>query len=28
VQELGGRSRLINVKAGPCAPVPKDDQPR
>lgn len=28
VQELGGRSRLINVKAGPCAPIPKDELPR
>lgn len=28
VQTLGGRSRLILVKAGPCAPVPKDELPR
>jgi D-inositol-3-phosphate glycosyltransferase len=28
VQSLGGRSRLIQVKAGPCAPVPKDELPR
>jgi D-inositol-3-phosphate glycosyltransferase len=28
VQTLGGRSRLIQVKAGPCAPVPKDELPR
>jgi D-inositol-3-phosphate glycosyltransferase len=25
---LGGGSRLIRVKAGPCAPVPKDELPR
>jgi D-inositol-3-phosphate glycosyltransferase len=28
VQELGGGSRLINVRAGPCAPVPKEELPR
>ncbi|MGZ8606001.1 MAG: D-inositol-3-phosphate glycosyltransferase [Actinomycetota bacterium] len=28
VQELGGGSRLILVKAGPCAPVPKEELPR
>jgi D-inositol-3-phosphate glycosyltransferase len=28
VRSLGGRSRLIQVKAGPCAPVPKDELPR
>lgn len=28
VQGLGGGSRLITVKAGPCAPVPKDLLPR
>jgi D-inositol-3-phosphate glycosyltransferase len=28
VQPLAGRSRLISVKAGPCAPVPKDELPR
>ena len=28
VEELGGGSRLIQVKAGPCAAVPKDELPR
>ena len=28
VQDLGGGARLIQVKAGPCAPVPKDELPR
>jgi D-inositol-3-phosphate glycosyltransferase len=28
VEEFGGGSRLIQVKAGPCAPVPKDELPR
>ena len=28
VQELGGGSRLIQVRAGPCAAVPKDELPR
>jgi D-inositol-3-phosphate glycosyltransferase len=28
VEELGGGSRLIHVKAGPCAPVPKEELPR
>ncbi len=28
VQELGGGSRLIRVRAGPSAPVPKDELPR
>jgi D-inositol-3-phosphate glycosyltransferase len=28
VQDLDGRSRLIQVKAGPCAPVPKDELTR
>jgi D-inositol-3-phosphate glycosyltransferase len=28
VEPLGGGSRLIRVKAGPCAPVPKDQLPR
>jgi D-inositol-3-phosphate glycosyltransferase len=28
VRSLGGRSRLIHVQAGPCAPVPKDELPR
>ncbi|HZD18057.1 MAG TPA: glycosyltransferase, partial [Actinomycetota bacterium] len=28
VQELGGGSRLVQVQAGPCAPVPKDELPR
>lgn len=28
VQPLAGRSRLITVKAGPCAPVPKDELQR
>jgi D-inositol-3-phosphate glycosyltransferase len=28
VVELGGGSRLVQVKAGPCAPVPKDELPR
>jgi D-inositol-3-phosphate glycosyltransferase len=28
VQPLAGRSRLISVKAGPCAPVPKDELQR
>jgi D-inositol-3-phosphate glycosyltransferase len=28
VQPLAGRSRLISVKAGPCAPVPKDELAR
>jgi D-inositol-3-phosphate glycosyltransferase len=28
VGELGGGSRLIHVKAGPCAPVPKEELPR
>jgi D-inositol-3-phosphate glycosyltransferase len=28
VDGLGGRSRLIQVKAGPCAPVPKEELPR
>jgi D-inositol-3-phosphate glycosyltransferase len=28
VEDLGGGSRLIRVKAGPCEPVPKDDLPR
>ena len=28
VQELGGGSRLIQVQAGPCAAVPKDELPR
>jgi D-inositol-3-phosphate glycosyltransferase len=28
VQQLGGGSRLILVKAGPCAPVPKEELPR
>lgn len=28
VQELDGGSRVIQVKAGPCAPMPKDELPR
>jgi D-inositol-3-phosphate glycosyltransferase len=28
VEELGPGSRIIRVKAGPCAPVPKDELPR
>jgi D-inositol-3-phosphate glycosyltransferase len=28
VDELGGGSRLIQVKAGPCSPVPKEELPR
>jgi D-inositol-3-phosphate glycosyltransferase len=28
VEEVGGGARLIRVKAGPCAPVPKDELPR
>ena len=28
VQDLGGGSRLIRVRAGPSAPVPKDELPR
>ncbi len=28
VQEIAGRSRIIQVKAGPCAAVPKDELPR
>ena len=28
VEELGNGSRLINVQAGPSAPVPKDELPR
>lgn len=28
VEELGGGSRLIQVKAGPCAPMPKEELPR
>src|SRR5438094_241690 len=28
VEEVAPRTRLINVQAGPCAPVPKDDLPR
>jgi len=28
VQDLGGGSRLIQVKAGPCAPVPKEELSR
>jgi D-inositol-3-phosphate glycosyltransferase len=28
VQDLGGGSRLITLKAGPCAPVPKEELPR
>lgn len=28
VEELGGGSRLIHVKAGPCAPMPKEELPR
>jgi D-inositol-3-phosphate glycosyltransferase len=28
VEDLGPGSRIIQVKAGPCAPVPKDDLPR
>lgn len=28
VQGLGGGSRLIQVQAGPCAPVPKEELPR
>ena len=28
VQELGNGSRLINIQAGPNAPVPKDELPR
>jgi D-inositol-3-phosphate glycosyltransferase len=27
VEDLGGGSRLIRVKAGPCAPVPKEELP-
>jgi D-inositol-3-phosphate glycosyltransferase len=28
VEDLGGGSRLIQVQAGPCAPVPKEELPR
>ncbi len=28
ILELGGGSRLIQVQAGPCAPVPKEELPR
>jgi D-inositol-3-phosphate glycosyltransferase len=28
VEDLGGGSRLVYVKAGPCAPVPKEELPR
>ncbi len=28
VQELSAGSRIIQIKAGPCAPVPKDELPR
>jgi D-inositol-3-phosphate glycosyltransferase len=28
VQPIGGSARLIQVRAGPCAPVPKDELPR
>jgi D-inositol-3-phosphate glycosyltransferase len=28
VEDLGGGSRLVHVKAGPCAPVPKEELPR
>jgi D-inositol-3-phosphate glycosyltransferase len=28
VEVLGGGSRLVHVKAGPCAPVPKEELPR
>jgi D-inositol-3-phosphate glycosyltransferase len=28
VRELGGGSRLVQVQAGPCAPVPKEELPR
>jgi D-inositol-3-phosphate glycosyltransferase len=28
VDELGGGSRLIQIKAGPCAPMPKEELPR
>ena len=28
VEDLGAGSRLIRVKAGPCAPVPKEELPR
>jgi D-inositol-3-phosphate glycosyltransferase len=28
VVELGGGSRLVHVKAGPCAPMPKEELPR
>lgn len=28
IEELEGGSRIVHLKAGPCAPVPKDDLPR
>lgn len=28
IQELGGGSRIINVRAGPAVPIPKDELPR
>jgi D-inositol-3-phosphate glycosyltransferase len=28
VEDLDGGARLVRVKAGPCAPVPKEDLPR
>ncbi len=28
VEELAGGSRIVHLKAGPCAPVPKEDLPR